>query len=163
MGEDMMTPTSARPERARRWGALVPVGLAVAAVAPGCGGLLPSAEPNVRVVIVNEGSRPAVLDLVEYDFDTNESGDSLGWDMVPLDVGGTSTADLSLPTAGSWALTINGLVAIASINFAGATQDMPGTGALGYYITVFDDALETSVSRGEPLDGQTMAPEGAPP
>lgn len=142
---------------------LAAVSFALAAVATACGGMLPSAEPSVKVVIVNEGSRPAVLELVEYDFVANESGDSLGWDMVPLDVGGTATADLNLPTSGSWALTINELVAIASIDFARATQDLPGTGALGYYITVYDEALETSVSRGETLHGQTTAPQGTPP
>lgn len=157
-----MTPTSARPERSRRRGVPVLIGLCVAAAGAGCG-LLPSSEPNIRWVITNQGSRPAVVELVEYDFVANEPGDTLGLDLVPLEPGGTRRADLSLSTTEPWALTINGLVAIASIDLARHAQDLPGTGALGYHITVFDDALETSVSRGEPMQGQTMVPEGAPP
>jgi hypothetical protein len=95
--------------------------------------------------------------MVEFDFITGEFGAPLG-NATTIPPGKSARLQVPIPTAEQWALRINDLPGVTSMGLADVERGLPGEGPLGYSISVDNDGLSTSVSRGDVEAGETSAP-----
>lgn len=145
---------------ASRWFGGAGLVLALSSAA-GCG-LVPASEGPLQVSIQNTTDREARVELVEYDFETNQAGERMSaW--PPLAAGGTMHVDSDLPSAESWTLMVNGIISVTSLDVARLAEDDPGEGPFYFAVVATEGGLETSSSRSPVGPGTTTAPVGTPP
>jgi hypothetical protein len=132
------------------------VGLVLALLVSGCG-LWPAWERPLQVTIQNATDSEAILELVEYDFVTNQVGERLA-EPRPLAAGATTSADMDLPRAESWALMVNQILAVTSLDVATLARNQPGEGPFHFSVLATDDGLEISASRTDTGSGTSTAP-----
>jgi hypothetical protein len=135
----------------------------VLALAGGGCGFLPSVPSDMELIVENKTNADAVFKIVEYDFEANEPGREIVPAMGPLGAGGTTTARMAVPSAESWALLVNDMLAITSFGVADLRRQTPASDPLVFHIAVHDGALEVSALPVEGEAGVTTEPAGGPP